>query len=166
MILISPGLYFPFFVLIDSKSTRFWINCYTFAAISFCGQLVSTPLQIQNLPPSPCSKSPAVVFLDRGERGKGGNGFWRSVLDLKGCGNDLKWPQKCSNWLKSGLTLNQFLQIMGNITLAILIALIVKSVKYHLVKKKFCYSRSRVQKNLFWNTQTRSLILVFYNLNE
>jgi hypothetical protein len=46
----------------------------------------------EGLPPSLCSKSLAVVFLDGGKR------FMKGlILDLKGWGNELKWPLKFRN---------------------------------------------------------------------
>ncbi len=97
------------------------------------------------LHPILCSKSSAVVFLERGKRFLKG-----SVLDLKGWGNDLKLPLKCRNWFKSGLTLNQFIQRMKNITLAKLIQLIAKNVINRVVKKKKIYSRRGVEKKHFF----------------
>ncbi len=76
----------------------------------------------------------------------------RSILDLKGWGNDLKWPLKWRNLFKRRLTLNQFIQRMGNITPAKLISLIVWNVIYRVVKKKKFYSRRRVRKKTFFST--------------
>jgi hypothetical protein len=76
VVLISPGLYFPFFVLIDSKSTRFWINSYISAAIS---SRFPTPSNPKPTSPLVFVRNPLRWFFLTGGNGFRRGRFWISI---------------------------------------------------------------------------------------
>ncbi len=94
-----------------SENSTFFPKKFTFFIFFLFYRFVEHLVETDLLSEIPCGG-----FCRKGEM------VWkRAVLDLKGWENDKKWPLKCRNWFKSGLTLNQFIQRMRNITSATLI---------------------------------------------